>query len=160
MGAHRYCLRRFNFQCSRHTRQGPLSPALVEALADAVDSLAFLSSANNTIPHHHRNTVTTPTDYRALCSELADALHSHTSLYEGHECELVTRARTALAQSEPEGLTKEELEKLADDYMLMDGADGTMHLEHIDFARAAIAADRARWGRHAIKPVPINNSQK
>jgi hypothetical protein len=43
------------------------------------------------------------TDYRALCAELADALNSHTSLYEGHESELVARARTALAQPEPEG---------------------------------------------------------
>jgi hypothetical protein len=42
------------------------------------------------------------TDYRALCAELADALNGHTSLYEGHESELVARARTALAQPEPE----------------------------------------------------------
>jgi hypothetical protein len=40
------------------------------------------------------------TDYRALCAELADALNGHTSLYEGHESELVARARTALAQPE------------------------------------------------------------
>jgi hypothetical protein len=59
-----------------------------------------------------------------------------------------------LAQPEPEGLTEEELEKPADDYMFMDGADGTMHLEHIDFARAAIAADRARYVRPTIEPVP------
>jgi|LakMenEpi03Aug12_release.lakeMendotaPanAssembly.Ray.scaffolds.fasta_scaffold3220193_2 hypothetical protein len=42
------------------------------------------------------------TDYRALCAELADALNGRTSLYEGHESELVARARTTLAQSEPE----------------------------------------------------------
>jgi hypothetical protein len=42
------------------------------------------------------------TDYRALCAELADALNGHTSLYEGHESELVARARTALSQPEPE----------------------------------------------------------
>jgi hypothetical protein len=41
-------------------------------------------------------------DFRALCAELADALNGHTSLYEGHESELVARARAALAQPEPQ----------------------------------------------------------
>ena len=39
--------------------------------------------------------------------------------------------------------TDEELEKLADDYMAMDGATGIMCLGHIDFARAVLA----RWGQ-------------
>jgi hypothetical protein len=47
-------------------------------------------------------TTPTPTDWRALCAELADALHGHTSLYEGHECKLVARARARLAQPVPE----------------------------------------------------------
>ena len=46
-------------------------------------------------------------NFRALCAELADELHKHTSLYEGHECELVARARTALA-AVPEGEPSEE----------------------------------------------------
>ena len=48
-------------------------------------------------------------DFRAMCAELAEALHEHTCLYEGHESELVTRARALLAQPEPEGLTDKEL---------------------------------------------------
>lgn len=64
--------------------------------------------------------------------------------------------RSALAQPEPEGLTDRKLEELADDYMVMDGSNGTMHLEHLDFARAAIAADRALCARPAIKPMPMS----
>jgi hypothetical protein len=63
------------------------------------------------------------TDYKALCAELADALHGHTSLYEGHECELVTRARTALAQTEPEGVTDEEILALAESHEISYNAD-------------------------------------
>ena len=99
--------------------------------------------------------------FRALCAELANHLQGRKELEcgwgeEDPEQDLLDRARAALAQPEPKGLTNEELEKLADDYMFMDGADGTMHLEHIDFARAAIAADRARWGCPAIEPVPVS----
>jgi hypothetical protein len=39
------------------------------------------------------------TDYRAMCAELVEALHEHTCLYEGHESELVARARALLASS-------------------------------------------------------------
>jgi hypothetical protein len=35
--------------------------------------------------------------YRAMCAELVEALHEHTCLYEGHESELVARARALLA---------------------------------------------------------------
>jgi hypothetical protein len=38
------------------------------------------------------------TDLKALCTELTNELHKHASLYEGHESELVARARTALSQ--------------------------------------------------------------
>jgi hypothetical protein len=48
-------------------------------------------------------------DYRALCAELIDALHEQTSLYEGHESELVARARTLLAAPEAVGVADEEL---------------------------------------------------
>ena len=40
--------------------------------------------------------------YRAICAELIDKLHEHTSMWEGHEIDLVTRARALLAQSEPQ----------------------------------------------------------
>ena len=39
--------------------------------------------------------------FRALCAELTEELHEHTCLYEGHESEVVARARAALAQPEP-----------------------------------------------------------
>ncbi len=54
-------------------------------------------------------TVSRLTDYKALCAELADALNGHTSLYEGHESELVARARAALAQPEPVGPSDGEI---------------------------------------------------
>jgi hypothetical protein len=41
------------------------------------------------------------TDCRALCSELTEKLHKYTSLYEGHESELVARARAELAKPKP-----------------------------------------------------------
>ena len=50
----------------------------------------------------------------------------------------------ALPQTEPEGLTDEELDEL---YHKSGGIINA-------FARAVIAADRARWGRPAIEPVP------
>jgi hypothetical protein len=37
--------------------------------------------------------------YRALCAELVDSLHKHTSMWEGHEIDLATRARALLASS-------------------------------------------------------------
>ena len=43
------------------------------------------------------------TDYRAMCAELVDSLHKHTSMWEGHEIDLVARARALLDQPVPEG---------------------------------------------------------
>ena len=36
--------------------------------------------------------------YRDMCAELVDSLHKHTSMWEGHEIDLVTRARALLQQ--------------------------------------------------------------
>jgi hypothetical protein len=69
---------------------------------------------------------------------------------------LLAQARAALEQPESEDLTDGKLEELADAHMFMDGSNGTMHLEHLDFARAAIAADRSLCARPAIKPVPVS----
>jgi len=52
------------------------------------------------------------TDYRALCSELTEKLHKYTSLYEGHESELVNRARAELAKPEPEPPADKEVTEL------------------------------------------------
>ena len=63
------------------------------------------------------------------------------------EAAMVSRAAELLErqapQPVPEGPSDEELEKLADDYMAMDGATGVMCLGHLDFARAVLA----RWGQ-------------
>ena len=40
--------------------------------------------------------------YRDMCAELVDSLHKHTSMWEGHEIDLVTRARALLDQ--PDGI--------------------------------------------------------
>ena len=86
----------------------------------------------------------TDPDYRALCAELAEALHEHTCLYEGHESELVARARALLAEPEPEGPTDEELRGV----FVTNGAwPGGLR------AVADLAADRARWGRPTPQPV-------
>ena len=44
-----------------------------------------------------------PQHIRSLCAELVDSLHKHTSMWEGHEIDLVARARAALAQPVAEG---------------------------------------------------------
>jgi hypothetical protein len=86
------------------------------------------------------------TDYKALCAELADALHGHTSLYEGHECELVTRARAALPQPEPEGPTASDVTELFYRHM---GEGSEVGFEN------AIAEALTRWARPTIEPVPV-----
>jgi hypothetical protein len=76
---------------------------------------------------------------------------------------LADEARTALDQPEPEGLTDEEILNLSQEhqvsftmcdggviYPLQEGAD--MKDDVLSFARALIAADRARWGRPAVEP--------
>ena len=89
------------------------------------------------------------TDWRALCEELADALACH---YPGHvdDDELVKRTRAALAQPEPEvrELSDQELDDLAD----ATPWHGSPRRFGREVARAAIAADRARWGRPAPAP--------
>ena len=98
------------------------------------------------------------TDFRALCAELTKKLQEHTCLYEGHETELVARARAALAQPEPQVPTDEEIHHWhgrcadltrlgeADHYWAFD----LRHDEVAGVARAVLA----RWGRPAIEPVP------
>ena len=52
--------------------------------------------------------------FKSLCAELTEELQEHTCLYEGHESELIDRARAALAQPEPVAPTDEEIEEWAD----------------------------------------------
>jgi hypothetical protein len=81
--------------------------------------------------------------FRAMCAELVEALHEHTCLYEGHESELVARARALLAQPVAKRPTVMEIIELhswlEDEWRANnDGED----LPTVDFARAVLA----KWG--------------
>ena len=76
------------------------------------------------------------TDFRALCAELVDKLHKQTSRWEGHEIDLVTRARAALAE-QPVGPTDKELDELFTE--IDQGGDA---LTWRVYARAVLA----KWG--------------
>ena len=47
-----------------------------------------------------------------MCAELVDSLHKHTSMWEGHEIDLVARARDLMAEPVAEGPTDEEMDEL------------------------------------------------
>jgi hypothetical protein len=93
----------------------------------------------------------TPTDWRALCAELADSLEEWLSsnsidgisLDDGTDAELIYRARAALAQPEPVAPTDEELWEAYDQ---MDGVP-----EDWPWCRDYAHAVLARWG------TPANN---
>ena len=107
------------------------------------------------------------TDYRAMCAELVDSLHKHTSMWEGHEIDLVARARALLAQPVAEGPTDEELLRVAataiDPYESSGIALGEYEPETecavevygselIAYARAVLA----RWGYPTPQPVAVS----
>jgi hypothetical protein len=91
------------------------------------------------------------TDFRALCAELVEALHARTSLYEGHECDLVTRARAALAQPEPQGPMPEvdDILRLA---AIIRRVDGNHDKGAAALAEAILSHPDSRW-QHA-QPEP------
>ena len=79
--------------------------------------------------------------YRAMCAELVDGLHKHTSMWEGHEINLVARARALLDQQEPEGPSDEDLWELYDDKLGQFGfAEDWPWIRN--YARAVLA----KWG--------------
>ena len=103
--------------------------------------------------------------FRALCAELANHLQGRKELEcgwgeEDPEQDLLDRARAALAQPEPVGPTDEELIQLAIDtrlYRFQATAGDPIQYEMTEqqihaFARTVLA----RWGRPAIKPVPVS----
>jgi hypothetical protein len=108
-----------------------------------------------------QQSTTTGTDWRALCEELVEKLHEHTCLYEGHESELVSRARAALAQPEPQGPTDEELCKTLHQAICdfppthPSARDLDAHQYEIALELHKARAVLARWGRPAIEPVPV-----
>jgi hypothetical protein len=91
--------------------------------------------------------------YRAMCAELVDSLHKHTSMWEGHEINLVARARALLAQPEPEGPTDEEIMELMPQQMRDDLAAAaralTGDMPWPDNPKATVAM-RIILNRHAV----------
>ena len=108
--------------------------------------------------------MTTPTDWRALCAELTDALDAW-QLGGGPpedtaDADLITRARARLTQPEPQGPTDAQLkatmlQAIKDfppshpDAKPLSEFKYELELEYRK-ARAVLA----RWGRPAIEPVP------
>jgi len=102
--------------------------------------------------------------FRALCQELVETLAEHQDRLEDayhpdhpeadrldRSFRLLERARAALeAQPEPQGPTDEELlETVAE-------AVGYEHVPTDEICLALVRAILARWGRPAIKPVPVS----
>jgi hypothetical protein len=100
----------------------------------------------------------TPTDWRALCAELSDAMNELSPYLEAQSpVPVVTKAikvwgkaRTALAQPEPQGPTDEELY----DYWISTSPEFGC-ADPVGFARAVLA----RWSRPAIEPVPQQEAE-
>ena len=102
------------------------------------------------------------TDYKQLCVELvrvADALDGRTPLTSNQGQALdgysslaqfryvADRARTALAEPEPEGPTRRQLIMLADDMGMASVGDAA------EYGRAVLA----RWGNHpALQPISVS----
>jgi hypothetical protein len=93
------------------------------------------------------------TDYRAELQRLVKAYDEHGGRWPDHHeqalSDAVEAARATLAQPEPEGLTDQDLDDLANE-MLDWNCEGWRA-----YARAVIAADRARFGRPTTEPVPV-----
>ena len=81
------------------------------------------------------------TDYRAMCAELVDSLHKHTSMWEGHEIDLVARARALLAQPVAEGPTDEDLDAFIYGFFFEDDWYYNTEME-----RGLVRAALAKWG--------------
>ena len=97
--------------------------------------------------------------YRAICAELVEKLHEHTCLYEGHESELVTRARALLAQPVAEGLTDEALVSFTAWFCKnYPGPDTIIHKPkwHAPIVFRAAAYAIARWGNPTPQPVAVS----
>lgn len=93
------------------------------------------------------------TDFKNLCVDLVDALTAHGQPDDaavGYVAGLLTRARTALAEPEPEEPTDEELDELAWNWYSKTGSTWHQIAAFRAFARAILA----RWGSSASAPQP------
>jgi hypothetical protein len=85
------------------------------------------------------------TDFRALCTELMDAIDSGIPVERIKQSPLAVRVDAALAQPEPQGPTDEELlETIAE-------AVGYEHVPTDEICLALADAILARWGRAASR---------
>ena len=101
---------------------------------------------------------------RALCAELAQELaeeygvqrefNAGDPLLGSGAIELLSRARTALAQPELEGPTDEELDKVIFQ-AVWDHMDDADDLSNDEMDRLKARAVLARWSRPAVEPVPV-----
>jgi hypothetical protein len=110
------------------------------------------------------------TDYRALCAELLKAVDEDViDTNDGQRFQaVIDRVRAELAHPEPEELTDEailrtaakELDYEFDESWFLTGRNfrplEAEPLELLNFARAVIDADRARYGRPAVAPVAVS----
>lgn len=114
----------------------------------------------------------TSTDWKALCIELAKVLAEEYGVQREFDgggpllgsgaIELLSRARTALSQPEPEGPTDEELEEFAlkhgGGYFNCDcqAEADILTRKHVSNYRAVLA----RWGRATVEPPakPVHNT--
>jgi hypothetical protein len=92
--------------------------------------------------------MTTPTDWRALCAELLAMLDAQALRDPEMDGGLLRRrARTALAQPEPEGVTDEELYQFWESHPEL----GLTCDEPVKLLRAGLT----HFARPTIKPVPV-----
>jgi hypothetical protein len=100
-------------------------------------------------------------DYRALYAELVDELHKHTSMWEGHEIDLVARARALLAQPVPEGpkpvVDYSRVPEIATEAQIRSAAQYLVKKRNCDGDLiSAIEYAIARWGRPTLQPVAVS----
>lgn len=81
-------------------------------------------------------------NYKQLCADLIDALDSGIPSARIRNSPLASRARAALAESEPEGPTDEELRQLYCELFSLQCSPASLGTAPVRFARAILA----RWG--------------
>jgi len=125
---------------------------LIRLTAPTIQAQAMLLACNKAV---ERLPLTSrpmnQSDFKSLCAELTEFVARLTKHYY-EPAELLTRARAALAEPEPEGPTDEDLLNLhdwmADEWV----ANHDFELPLNQYARAVLA----RWGRPTLQPVPVS----
>jgi hypothetical protein len=106
--------------------------------------------------------MTKPTDWRALCAELVSIIEHHAPahIYDlPYESAAMRRARTALSQAEPEGVSPDHVNLIAFAYSKEPWATwlkpgGCLESAHCEMSELLLAAI-TRYGRPTIQPVSV-----